>query len=75
MSPILVPNRRVSKLTTYFSINPYILIKAKIIAKTRSIGRANLYKLNPDSEIARQLVGLDDKITDFFGVKGAPIKI
>ena len=38
------------------------LLELKIIVKTRKIGRATLYKINKDSVLAKQLIGLYDKL-------------
>jgi len=43
-----------------------VLIKKKIIIKTRKLGKAWLYKLNKDEEMAQLLIDIDMKISDFF---------
>ena len=42
------------------------LIKKRIIVKTRKLGKAWLYKLNKDEEMAQLLIDIDIKISDFF---------
>ncbi|MEK6826268.1 MAG: hypothetical protein AABX90_01420 [Nanoarchaeota archaeon] len=39
------------------------LIKQKIVIKTRDIGRAKLYKINTENQVARKLMDLYDYIT------------
>ena len=38
------------------------LLELKIIAKTRKIGRATLYKINKENVLVKQLIGLYDKL-------------
>ncbi len=37
-------------------------LELKIIAKTRKIGRATLYKINKENVLAKQLIGLYEKL-------------
>ena len=37
-------------------------LELKIIAKTRKIGRATLYKINKENVLVKQLIGLYDKL-------------
>lgn len=39
------------------------LIKFKIIAKTRIVGRAEMYKLNKDNPLVKELMNFDIKIS------------
>jgi len=43
-----------------------MLIKKKIIKKTRKVGKAWLYILNKESELTNLLLEIDMKISDFF---------
>lgn len=43
-----------------------LLIKKKILKKTRKLGKAWLYALNKESELTKLLIGIDMKISDFF---------
>ncbi len=43
-----------------------ILLKKKIIQKTRKVGKADLYSLNKKSDVTKLLIETDLKISDFF---------
>ena len=43
-----------------------ILLKKKIIKKTRKVGKAQLFALNKESDITKLLIETDLKISDFF---------
>ncbi|MCW4017128.1 MAG: hypothetical protein NWF00_00355 [Candidatus Bathyarchaeota archaeon] len=59
---------------TLFRIWP-VLEEYKIVVKTRQIGRATLYKLNPDSEIAKTLHTLALEVAAFDAEKIAEEEI
>jgi len=48
--------------STLYSVWP-VLERNKIVKKTRTIGRATLYKLNSDSQIVKALIELDKSLT------------
>jgi len=43
-----------------------ILLKKKIIKKTRKVGKAQLFALSKESDITKLLIETDLKISDFF---------
>ncbi|MCX6741581.1 MAG: hypothetical protein NTX24_00170 [Candidatus Pacearchaeota archaeon] len=43
-----------------------ILLKKKIIKKTRKVGKAQLFMLNKESDLTKLLIETDLKISDFF---------
>jgi len=43
-----------------------LLLKKKIIKKTRKLGKAQLYMLNKGSSLTKLLLDIDIKISDFF---------
>ncbi len=43
-----------------------VLIKKKIIKKTRKLGKAWLYVLNKESDLTKLLLEIDMKISEFF---------
>lgn len=43
-----------------------LLLKKKIIMKTRRLGKAQLYMLNKESSLSELLLDIDMKISDFF---------
>ena len=42
------------------------LTKKGIVKKTRKLGKAQLYMLNKDSALAKLILEIDNKISDFF---------
>jgi len=51
--------------TTLHRIFPR-LVKLGIVEQTRSIANAKLYRLNEKNPIVRELIGMDNKISDYF---------
>ncbi|MBS3080297.1 hypothetical protein J4221_02410 [Candidatus Pacearchaeota archaeon] len=43
-----------------------ILIKKRIIKKTRKLGKAWLYSLNKESELTKLLIEIDNRISEYF---------
>lgn len=42
------------------------LVEMGIVKETRKIGRAKLYRLNQENPLAKELIEIDKKISDYF---------
>lgn len=56
----MAKNARIGRTTLYRILDS--IIKNKIIAPTRTIGRAKLYKLNKDNTKIKKLIEIDDAL-------------